>query len=133
MRRGAPARAKSGMTYILIAEDDRDILLLMKRKLELSGYADLWTTSNGLEALEQALQEPPRLVILDVMLPGMDGLSVCAKIKETFGKNAPPILITSARGHTDDLLHGQMAGADAYMIKPFSPRDLLAQVQALIG
>ena len=121
------------MSYILIAEDDRDILLLMQRKLELSGYTRLWTTSNGADALEKALQDPPRLVILDVMLPGMDGLSVCAKIKESLGEQAPPILITSARGHNDDLLHGQMAGADAYMIKPFSPRDLLSQVQALIG
>ena len=119
------------MGYILIAEDERDILLLMQRKLEMSGYT-IWSTGNGNEALEKAISDPPMLAILDIMLPGRDGLSICTEIKAALNNEAPPVLITSARGQSDDLMNGQMAGADSYLIKPFSPRELLQHVQALL-
>jgi CheY-like chemotaxis protein len=75
------------MSYILVAEDDRDLLLLVQRKLELSGYENVWMTHNGEEALKHALESPPRLMILDIMLPGMDGLTVCSEVKDKLGEN----------------------------------------------
>lgn len=120
------------MGYILVAEDDRDMLLLTQRKLELSGYTNVWSTDDGRAALEQALADPPMLMILDIMLPGLDGLSVCAEVKAKLGTKAPPVIITSARGQKTHLREGEMAGADAYLVKPFSPNDLIAQVKALL-
>jgi len=119
------------MGYILIAEDDRDIQLLVQRKLEMSGYSDIWMTNDGQEALSHALENPPSLLILDVMLPSLDGLSICAEVKKTLSP-APPILIMSARGQQTHLQEGTMAGADAYIIKPFSPRDLMRYVSDLL-
>ena len=66
------------------------------------------------------------------MLPGLDGLSICAEVKNAYGDDAPPVIITSARGQKTHLLEGKQAGADAYIVKPFSPRDLLETVDALI-
>lgn len=120
------------MSYILVAEDDRDLQLLIQRKLELSGYTDIWTTTDGQAALDKALSDPPRLLILDIMLPSLDGLAICQEVKATFGADAPPIIITSARGQREHLEEGRSSGADAYIIKPFSPRDLIAKVDALI-
>ena len=121
------------MSYILVAEDDRDLLLLVQRKLELSGYEDIWMTHNGEDALKKALESPPRLMILDIMLPGMDGLTVCSEIKDKLGDKAPPIIIISARGQKTHVQEGTDAGADAYLIKPFSPRDLVAKIDELLG
>lgn len=121
------------MTYILIAEDDRDISLLVQRKLEISGYPDVWSTRNGEEALQKALQDPPRLMILDIMLPDLDGLHICEQVKEALGASAPPVIIMSARGQKNHLEEGRIAGADAYIIKPFSPRDLIQTVDDLLA
>src|SRR5258707_12902782 len=104
------------MSYILIAEDDPHIQLLIQRKLETSGYKTR-TTSNGKEALRIALESMPRIVLLDVMLPGMNGLEVCNALKTQLGKNAPPIIIISARGNQADVDAGVQAGADDYWIK----------------
>jgi DNA-binding response OmpR family regulator len=121
------------MSYILIAEDDRDLLLLVQRKLELSGYENVWMTHNGEEGLKHALESPPRLMILDIMLPGMDGLTVCSEVKDKLGENAPQVIIISARGQRTHVKEGEDAGADAYIIKPFSPRDLVAKIDELLG
>jgi len=121
------------MSYILIAEDDRDILLLIQRKLELSGYEHIWATADGQEALTKALSDPPSLLILDIMLPNVDGLTICSQVKESYGNMAPPVIITSARGQQNHLEEGRAAGADAYIIKPFSPRDLIEKVDMLMG
>ncbi len=120
------------MSYILIAEDDRDILLLVRRKLELSGYTDIWGTPNGALALKKALEARPRLLVLDIMLPGLDGLSICRQVKAHYADHAPPIMLMSARGQQDQVDEGKAAGADEYIIKPFSPRDLLEKVEVLI-
>ncbi len=119
------------MTYILIAEDDPHIQLLIQRKLETAGYK-VRTTPDGEEALKMALAEQPRIVLLDVMLPGRTGLEVCYEIKQRLGKTAPPIIIISARGQQSDVDAGESAGADDYLIKPFSPRDLLDHVEAIL-
>jgi two-component system OmpR family response regulator len=119
------------MGYILIAEDDAHIRLLIQRKLETAGYK-VRTTPNGSEALKMALDDPPRMVLLDIMLPGMDGLEVCQAIKTELAAKAPYVIIISARGSEDDVRAGEAAGADDYLIKPFSPHDLLEHVEALL-
>ncbi len=119
------------MTYILVAEDDPHIQLLIQRKLETAGYK-VRTTPNGSEALRMALDEPPRVVLLDVMLPGLSGLDVCSSLKKQLEAKSPPVIIISARGNQADVSAGERAGADDYLIKPFSPHDLLEHVEALI-
>jgi DNA-binding response OmpR family regulator len=120
------------MTYILVAEDDPHIQLLIQRKLETAGYK-VRTTPDGGEALRMALDDPPRIVLLDVMLPGRTGLDVCYEIKHTLGPKAPPVLIISARGQQSDVDAGEAAGADDYLIKPFSPKVLLEHVEHVLG
>src|SRR5579859_3145471 len=104
------------MGYILIAEDDAHIRLLIQRKLETAGYK-VRTTPNGSEALKMALDDPPRMVLLDIMLPGMDGLEVCQAIKSELATKAPFVIIISAKGSEDDVSAGEAAGADDYLIK----------------
>lgn len=115
------------MSTILVAEDESHILLLIQRKLELAGYTIL-TTSDGEEALQLALQNKSDLLILDVMLPGREGLEVCREVKATLGDKAPFVILISARGQHMDVEAGMDAGADDYIIKPFSPRALLERV-----
>jgi DNA-binding response OmpR family regulator len=121
------------MSYILMAEDDQDILLIMQRKLEMSGYNEIWSTGDGQEALDKALGDPPRLLILDIMLPNVDGITICSQVKQLYGENAPPVILMSARGQRAHMDEGTLAGADAYLVKPFTPNDLLRQVDALLA
>lgn len=116
------------MSRILVAEDEQHIVLLIRRMLEAAGYTVL-TTGDGTQALDMVLTEPVDLVLLDVMLPGMEGLDVCRQIKAGLGQDAPPIIMISARGQQVDVEAGFAAGADEYIIKPFSPRYLLERVQ----
>jgi DNA-binding response OmpR family regulator len=120
------------MSYVLIAEDDPHILLLIQRKLETAGYK-VRATPDGSEALRMVMDEIPRIVLLDVMLPGHSGLTVCHKLKQQLGADSPPVIIISARGQQTDVDAGMAAGADDYLIKPFSPRDLLDHVEALLS
>ncbi|MBS3943418.1 MAG: response regulator transcription factor [Dethiobacter sp.] len=114
---------------ILIIEDDRHILELLKVCLIQEGY-QVVPVENGLEGLEMARQGSWDLIILDLMLPGMDGLSIC---RELSAKKAPaPILILSAKGEEMDRVLGLKLGADDYVVKPFSPRELTARVEALL-
>jgi DNA-binding response OmpR family regulator len=119
------------VSYILIAEDDPHIQLLIQRKLETAGYK-VRATPDGDEALKMALADLPRIMLLDVMLPGLTGLEICYKIKQQLGRAAPPVIIISARGQQADVDAGETAGADDYLIKPFSPRDLLDHVEKLL-
>lgn len=119
------------MTHILVAEDELHILLLIQRKLESAGY-NVITTGDGEHALDIALQDHPDLLLLDVMLPGIEGLDVCREVKLQLGADAPPVILISARGQQVDVEAGLDAGADDYIIKPFSPRVLLERVQNLL-
>ena len=85
---------------------------------------------DGREALRIATATPPDLLILDLMLPGMDGLEVCRKLRETL---AAPILMLTARGEEEDTLAGFRAGADDYVTKPFSPREVVMRAQAIMA
>ncbi len=120
------------MTYVLVAEDDPHIQLLIQRKLETAGY-QVRATAEGSEALKMALDDPPRILLLDVMLPGMTGLEICFQVKRQLGSKAPPAIIISARGQPSDVDAADAAGADDYLIKPFSPRDLLEHVEAILA
>ena len=91
------------------------------------------TTENGNDALRIALNERPDLLLLDIMLPGREGLDICRDVKHAYGNEAPPIILISARGQQVDVEAGLDAGADDYIIKPFSPRLLLERVEEILG
>jgi len=119
------------MSRILVAEDEPHILLLIQRKLETAGHT-VATAMNGDDALEMALRDRPDLLLLDILMPGREGLDVCKEVKTAYGDSAPPVIIISALGQQLDVEAGISAGADDYIIKPFSPRALLERVEAAL-
>ena len=114
------------MSRILIVEDEESIAELEKDYLELSGF-EVEVANDGDSGLEKALQEEYDLLILDLMLPGVDGFEICKKIREV--KNTP-IIMVSAKKDDIDKIRGLGLGADDYMTKPFSPSELVARVKA---
>ena len=115
-------------TTILTADDDPQLLRLVARNLELEGY-EVLMASDGKQALEQIEQQVPDLVLLDVMMPKIDGFTVCQRVREF---SAVPIIIVTARGQDQDKVRGLNLGADDYLTKPFSVDELLARVQAVL-
>lgn len=116
------------MVTILVVDDDPKILSVLGRGLRFEGY-DVQLAADGSEALRISRMEPPDLVVLDVMLPGMDGLEVCRRLRR--GTNAP-ILMLTARDAVPDRIAGLDSGADDYLVKPFDFDELLARVRALL-
>jgi DNA-binding response OmpR family regulator len=116
---------------ILIVEDDREISQLIQQTLEREGFECL-VARDGWQALETFNRQQPDLIILDLMLPGLDGLEVCARIRQKPGAKDPYILMLTAKGEELDRVIGLSTGADDYMVKPFSPRELVARVRALL-
>jgi two-component system response regulator MprA len=116
------------MTDILVIEDDEAISDLLKRGLSYEGY-HAKIARDGSEGLLMARDAPPDLVVLDLMLPGIDGLEVCRRLRAA---NDVPILVLTARGTVSDRIAGLDSGADDYMVKPFSIDELLARVRALL-
>src|SRR5919202_2837207 len=114
---------------ILVVEDDRKTAELIRQYLAHDHYA-VRVAHDGREGLALARQQPPALVILDLMLPGLDGLDVCHALR-TEGLDVPVIMLT-ARTTEEDKLLGLDTGADDYVTKPFSPRELLARVRAVL-
>lgn len=115
-------------TTILTADDDPQLLRLVARNLQFEDY-DVLTASDGQQALEQIEQYTPDLVLLDVMMPRMDGFTVCQRVREFSGV---PIIIVTARGQDQDKIRGLDLGADDYLTKPFSVDELLARVRAVL-
>jgi len=115
-------------TTILTADDDPQLLRLIARNLELEDYQVL-VASDGRQALEQIEQHAPDLVLLDVMMPRMDGFTVCQRVREF---SAVPIIMVTARGQDQDKVRGLDLGADDYLTKPFSVEELLARVRAVL-
>ena len=113
---------------VLVVEDEVKIASLLLDYLRNEGFAAT-ALGNGAQAVAQARSQPPDLVILDLMLPGMDGISICRAIRQF---SSVPILILTARIDEVDRLLGLDTGADDYVCKPFSPRELMARVRALI-
>jgi phosphate regulon transcriptional regulator PhoB len=116
---------------ILVIEDDKDIVELVKYNLEKEGY-QLLAAADGSAGLAQLRKAPPDLLILDLMLPKLSGLEVCKEVRRDDALNRLPILILTARGEEPDRVVGLELGADDYVTKPFSPRELVARVKALL-
>jgi len=119
------------MTRILVIEDDRDIAELLVHTLERSGYEASFVTS-GTDGLASVRARPPDLVVLDRMLPGMDGLEVCRALRASRLTAAVPVIMVTARAEEADRIAGLELGADDYVTKPFSPREVVARVKALL-
>ncbi|MGC6567394.1 MAG: response regulator transcription factor [Akkermansiaceae bacterium] len=116
---------------ILIVEDEVDIAALISFNLERAGYrVDM--AHDGREGLEKILHEQPDLVILDLMLPGMDGYAILKEMQRDPRTHSTPVLMLTAKTQTDDRIRGLESGADDYLTKPFSPKELLLRVQAII-
>jgi two-component system alkaline phosphatase synthesis response regulator PhoP len=116
---------------ILVVEDSPDIAELIDHYLKAAGYTTT-VIGNGSDGLRQAKLSPPDAVILDLMLPGMDGLHVCQALRGEAATSAIPIIMLTARGEEADRVRGLELGADDYLTKPFSPKELVARVAALL-
>jgi len=117
------------LSRILVVEDETNILELIKYNLEREGF-EVLTALDGTRGLEIAREESPDLIVLDVMLPGMNGLEVCRELHLDHTTRNVPIIMLSARAEELDRVLGLEMGADDYMVKPFSPRELVARVKA---
>lgn len=119
------------MKKVLLVEDDKDIVELVRYNLEKEGYQFL-STGDGTTGLAQVRKTPPDLLILDLMLPKIPGLEICKEIRKDVTLNRLPILILTAKGEEADRVVGLELGADDYVVKPFSPRELVARIKALL-
>ncbi len=116
---------------ILVVDDELDLVKLVQYNLEKDGYQAM-SAANGEDALVVARKERPELVLLDLMLPGMDGLEVCKKLKADPDTAGIAIIMVTAKGEEADITAGLKLGADDYVTKPFSPKELVARVQAVL-
>lgn len=116
---------------IIIVEDEADIREVLAYNLERHGYRVL-AAEDGSRGLELIRKKSPKLVLLDLMLPGIDGLEICRLLKEDAETVSIPIIMVTARGEESDIVLGLDLGADDYMVKPFSPKELLARIKAVI-
>ena len=116
---------------ILIVEDEVDIATLVTFNLQRAGYA-VDMVHDGREGLEKILKDQPDLVILDLMLPGMDGFSILKEMQRDIRANTIPVLMLTAKSQIDDRIRGLESGVDDYLTKPFSPKELILRVQAVL-
>jgi len=116
---------------ILIVEDEKDIVKMLEYNLQKEGFKTL-SARDGEDALDAANRDHPDLVILDLMLPGMDGLEVCKALKQGAKTAMIPIIMLTAKVQESDKVIGLELGADDYMTKPFSPRELVARIKAVL-
>lgn len=117
------------MATILVVDDEEPIQELLRFNLEKEGYV-VYVAKDGQEALESVAKQRPNLIVLDLMLPGMDGLEVCRRLHLLPGFQQVPIIMLTAKGEIIDRVLGLELGADDYMTKPFSPRELIARIKA---
>jgi two-component system alkaline phosphatase synthesis response regulator PhoP len=116
---------------ILIVEDEKDIVKMLEYNLKKEGFRNIYA-QDGEDALEYAIREHPDLIILDLMLPGMDGLEVCKELKKETKTSLIPIIMLTAKAQESDKVVGLELGADDYVTKPFSPRELIARIKAVL-
>ncbi|HEX9367273.1 MAG TPA: response regulator transcription factor [Vicinamibacterales bacterium] len=119
------------MSRVLVVEDDTDIAELIAHYLQKAGHA-VEIVASGPAALRRVKESAPELILLDLMLPGMDGLLVCQTLRNDSSTAAIPIIMLTARGEETERVTGLELGADDYVTKPFSPRELTARVAALL-
>jgi DNA-binding response OmpR family regulator len=119
------------MARILVAEDDPDIASLLAHYLQRAGFeADM--VASGRDVLPRIKKAPPDLLLLDIMLPGLDGLEVCRAVRSDEHTAAIPIIMVTAKGEESDRIVGLELGADDYITKPFSPNEVIARIRALL-
>src|SRR6185295_19969146 len=126
--RGEVAAVEAAERRVLVVEDERTIAEAVAARLRAEGFV-VQVAGDGPAAVAAARRTPPDLIVLDVMLPGFDGLEVCRRIQ---AQRPVPVLMLTARGDETDLLVGLAVGADDYLTKPFSLRELAARVHALL-
>ena len=124
--------ASDGATRVLVADDDRDIRDLIAFKLGQAGY-EVDTAEDGAQALSRIRSAPPALVVLDVMMPGLSGMDVARQLRADVETASLPIIMLTAKAQEADVESGFAVGVDDYVIKPFSPRELLSRVKALLA
>lgn len=117
---------------ILVVDDEAQLVEMVKMRLEASGY-EVITAADGQEALDKARQDKPNLIILDLMLPKIDGYKVCRMLKFDEKYNKIPIILFSARAQEQDKLLGMQVGANGYIAKPFEPKVLLSKIEELLN
>jgi DNA-binding response OmpR family regulator len=120
------------MKRILVIEDDPDIALSLRHKLERDGGFAVETAEDGAAGMRHALDHPPDLVLLDVNLPGMNGFEVCRHLRKSAATASTPIIMLTARIDEGDRVAGLDIGADDYITKPFSPKEALARIRAVL-
>jgi DNA-binding response OmpR family regulator len=126
------AQRENGKPLVLVADDDPDILALVTFRLERGGY-DVVAANDGEEALRLALERAPDLAVLDVMMPKLDGYEVTTRLRQNERTRRMPVILLTARVQEADIARGFAVGADDYVKKPFSPQELGARVQAILG
>lgn len=117
------------MKKILVVDDDRTLRITLTRALENIGY-QVEQVSSGVEALEACIKNPPDLVVSDVMMPEMDGIEFCRRLRATPSGQLMPFIFLSGKGELEDRIQGHSIGADDYLIKPVNPRELAAKIEA---
>ena len=115
---------------VLAVDDEADVLRLIQVKLQKAGF-EVLTARDGEDGVQVALAEHPDVILMDVMMPRMDGYTAVAKIKERM-QPAPLILMLTAKGQEDDIIRGLTGGAEDYIIKPFAPRELIARINVAL-
>jgi DNA-binding response OmpR family regulator len=125
------AGARSGPDTVLLVEDESDVVDLLRYNLNKAGFSVL-IAEDGLLGLEMARKNRPEIIVLDLMLPGMDGYSLCRALKKDPETELLPVLMLTARGEPSERVRGLEIGADDYVTKPFSPRELVLRIQALL-
>lgn len=116
---------------IFVVDDEKDIIELVSYNLKQEGF-QVVSATNGEKALEMIPKEEPQLIILDLMLPGIDGLDVCRELRRNNQTSSIPIIMLTAKGEEADIVIGLELGADDYITKPFSPRILIARAKAVL-
>ncbi|MEM9216512.1 MAG: response regulator transcription factor [Cyanobacteria bacterium P01_F01_bin.150] len=117
---------------LLLIDDDPNLILLVKDYLEFRGY-EVMTAENGREALDMLDKDTPDMIICDVMMPEMDGYSLVEHVRKDSRMSWIPVLFLSAKGQSQDRVKGLSTGADVYMVKPFEPEELVAQVESSLN
>lgn len=117
---------------ILLVEDEKDMVYAVSLELEANGY-EVIAAYDGQEGLQKAREEKPDLIVLDLMLPKMDGFKVCGLLKRDVRYSEIPIIMLTAKAQEEDVRLGEEMGADAYIIKPFEPQTLLTKIKELLG
>jgi DNA-binding response OmpR family regulator len=124
--------AKDGRPLVLVADDDEDIRSLIVFRLERAGY-EVLSAADGETALQLATERRPDLAVLDVMMPKLDGYELTQRLRAQEETSRMPVILLTARAQEADVARGFEAGADDYIKKPFSPQELGARVQAILG